>query len=195
MHVPRPAFLCGTHAWSAWVRAVKHPLPQPWLAAEPCTARPLALGEKPTALRRQVPAEPSPLQNQVNPLKECFMSHGIWLRWVGFPLNTRADITQCLCRGTGRGPEQSGSCAQEPGRCPLRSSAELEPPNPQAWALRQAIFRVEAGSLGCQPFGGPDCWASSQGVSADLPTLWRRSVSSSPSLSPCKGHEDPSGSR
>lgn len=51
------------------MRAVKPPLPQPWLAAAPCTAGPLALGEEPTALRRQVPAEPPPLQNQVNPLK------------------------------------------------------------------------------------------------------------------------------
>lgn len=44
------------------------------------------------------------------------------------------------------------------------------------------------GSLECQPSGGPGCWGSARSVSADSPILWR-SVSSSPPLSPCEGHE------
>lgn len=48
---------------------VNHSLPQPLLAAEFCTAGLLSLGEKPTALGRQVPAEPPTLQTWVNPLK------------------------------------------------------------------------------------------------------------------------------
>lgn len=48
---------------------VKLSLPQPLLAAESCTAGLLSLGDKPTALGRQVPAEPPTLQIWVNPLK------------------------------------------------------------------------------------------------------------------------------
>lgn len=48
---------------------VKHSLSQPLPAAEFCAPGLLALGEKPTALGRQVPAEPPTLQTWVNPLK------------------------------------------------------------------------------------------------------------------------------
>lgn len=77
-------------------------------------------------------------------------------------LNTRADITLCLCHGDGRlyrhrlGAPEVRILSPGARVMPSKVFSRTGAPNFQACALRTMLFSMDAGSCRSQPTGGSD---------------------------------------